>query len=97
MKLKYSKDKETTRDLTPHEEVFLQGLAEYRLFLDKSLFFQIDDLQKHTELVLSGETETAYRYEFPDPDELNKEIEELEKMFHENENKKKAGVARHIR
>ncbi len=80
--IKYSIDKvHPTRDLTPHEVVFLQGLAEYKLFLDKSLFFQIDDLQKHTELVLSGETETAYRYEFPDPDELNKEIEELEKMI----------------
>lgn len=82
--MKYSIDKvHHTRDLTPHEEVFLQGLAEYILFLDKSLFFQIDDLQKHTELVLSGETGTAYRYEFPDPDELEKEIEELEKMIND--------------
>lgn len=81
--MKYSKDKETTRDLTPYEEVFLQGLAEYKLFLDKSLFFQIDDLQKHTELVLSGETgtKTACRSEFPDTDELKKEIEELEKLI----------------
>lgn len=86
MKLKYSIDKvHPIRDLTPHEKVFLQGLAEYKLFLDKSLFFQIDDLQKHTELVLSGEKETAYRYEFPDPDELKKEIEELEKMIKELE------------
>ena len=92
MKLKYSKDKETTRDLTPHEEVFLQGLAEYKLFLDKSLFFQIDDLQKHTELVLSGETETAYRYEFSNPDELNKEIEELEKLIKDLVDKLEKGV-----
>lgn len=84
--IKYSIDNvHPTRDLTPHEKVFLQGLAEYKLFLDKSLFFQIDDLQKHTELVLSGEKETAYRYEFPDPDELKKEIEELEKMIKELE------------
>lgn len=87
--IKYSIDKaHPTRDLTPHEKVFLQGLAEYKLFLDKSLFFQIEDLQKHTELVLSGETEkTAYRYEFPDPDELDMEIEELEKMIKELEGK----------
>lgn len=91
--IKYSIDKvHPTRDLTPHEKVFLQGLAEYKLFLDKSLFFQIDDLQKHTELVLSGETEkTAYRYEFPDPDELNMEIEELEKMIKELEDMLKTG------
>ncbi len=90
--IKYSIDKvHPTRDLTPHEKVFLQGLAEYKLFLDKSLFFQIDDLQKHTELVLSGETETAYRYEFPDPDELNKEIEELEKMIKKLEDMLKTG------
>ena len=84
--IKYSIDKvHPTRDLTPHEKVFLQGLAEYKLFLDKSLFFQIDDLQKHTELVLSSETGTAYRYDYPDPDELEKEIKELEKMIKELE------------
>ncbi len=74
-----------TRDLTREEMVFLSALAKHIMFLDKSLFFQIDNLRKHTELVLSGETETVYRHEFPDPDELNKEIEELEKMIEELE------------
>ena len=37
--------------LTQDEETFLQGLAKYKLFLDKSLFFQIEDLQRHTKLV----------------------------------------------
>jgi len=88
MKLKYSIDKvHPTRDLTSSEKVFLQGLAEYTLFFDKSLFFQVCNLLQHTELVLSGETETAYRYEFTDPDELNKEIEELEEMIRELEDK----------
>ena len=31
--------------LTPDEESFLRALAKYTLFLDKSLFFQIEDLQ----------------------------------------------------
>lgn len=69
--------------LTPDEESFLQELAKYKLFIDKSLFFQIEDLQRHTELVLSGETDTACRSEFPNPDAINREIEDLEKMIKE--------------
>ena len=78
--LKYSLDEKfKPRDLTLKEKNFLNALAGYMILLDKSLFFQIKDLQRHTELVLSGER--ADRYEFPDPDTLNKEIEGLEMMI----------------
>lgn len=85
MPMQYSIDEKypPIQEFTPSEEAFLQGVAEYVLFLDKSLFFQINDLQRHTKLILSGETETACRSEFPNPDEINKEIEELEKMINE--------------
>ena len=67
--------------LTQDEEAFLQGLAKYKLFLDKSLFFQIEDLQRHTKLVLSR-NEGRYMYpEFPDKAKLEREIAELEKMI----------------
>lgn len=71
------------RDLTKDEAVFLTWLARYTLFLDKSLFFQVGDLMRHTKLVLSGEP--AERYEFPRTDELEKEIEELQRMIEEIE------------
>ena len=65
--------------LTPDEEAFLQGLAEHRLFLDKSLSFQVNDLQRHTKLMLSGKR--IDRNEFPSSDELKKEMEELDKLI----------------
>lgn len=65
--------------LTPDEESFLQELAKYKLFLDKSLFFQIEDLQRHTELVLSGERRE--HFVFPNQVELRKEIAELDGMI----------------
>ena len=67
--------------LTQDEEAFLQGLAKYKLFLDKSLFFQIEDLQRHTKLVLSRNEGRYMRPEFPDKAKLEKEIAELEKMI----------------
>lgn len=67
--------------LTQDEETFLQGLAKYKLFLDKSLFFQIEDLQRHTKLVLSRNDGRYMRLEFPDRTKLEKEIAELEKMI----------------
>lgn len=67
--------------LTPDEEAFLQGLAKYKLFLDKSLYFQIEDLQRHTKLVLSRNDGRYIRPEFPDKAKLEKEIAELEKMI----------------
>ena len=81
--MKYTIDKEfpPKHTLTPDEEAFLSALARYTLFLDKSLFFQIDNLQRHTELVLSGEV--IMRSEFSNPDELQREIEELKKLIEE--------------
>lgn len=67
--------------LTQDEKAFLQGLAKYKLFLDKSLFFQIEDLQRHTELVLSRNEGRYMRPEFPDKAKLEREIAELEKMI----------------
>ena len=42
--------------LIVEERNFLQRLSAYRLLLDKSLVFQINDLQRYTELVLSGDS-----------------------------------------
>lgn len=67
--------------LTQDEEAFLQGLAKYKLFLDKSLYFQIEDLQRHTKLVLSRNDNRYMRPEFPDKAKLEREIAELEKMI----------------
>ena len=81
--MKYTIDKEfpPKHTLTPDEEAFLSALARYTLFLDKSLFFQIDNLQRHTELVLSGE---KYEHQaIPSKDKIEREIAELEKMIKE--------------
>lgn len=79
--MKYTIDKEfpPKHTLTPDEEAFLSALAKYTLFLDKSLYFQIDNLQRHTELVLSGE---KYEHQaFSSKDKIEREIAELEKMI----------------
>ena len=77
--IKYSIDNVyPSRSLTKDESVFMTWLARFTMFLDKSLFFQINNLQRHTELVLSGKRAT--RYEFPKTEVLDKEIEELEKI-----------------
>lgn len=71
--------------LTPDEEAFLQGLARHKLYLDKSLYFQIEDLQRHTELVISGK-QLDYHM-FPNRDELRREIVELEGLIKNLEEK----------
>ena len=78
---RYSIDSENPpkHKLTSDEESFLRALARYTLFLDKSLFFQIDNLQRHTELVLSGE-KPEYQA-LPSKDKIEREIAELEKMI----------------
>ena len=79
--MKYTIEKEfpPKHTLTPDEEAFLSALAKYTLFLDKSLYFQIDNLQRHTELVLSGE---KYEHQaIPSKDKIEREIAELEKMI----------------
>jgi hypothetical protein len=68
-----------TRDLTPDEWSFLSALSDHILFFDRSLFFQVNDLRRHTRLVLSGMG--AKRSEFPRPDELLHEINELKKLI----------------
>ena len=73
-----------THPLTPSEATFLQELAEYRLFLDKSLFFQINDLQRHTKLVLSGRRP---RDKFFDPEETERNLCAVETLMKEYENK----------
>ena len=75
--------------LTPSEEAFLQGLAEYRLFLDKSLFFQINDLQRHTRLVLSGKR--IPHDKFPDPEEAERDLWAVETLMKEYESKLERG------
>ena len=70
--------------LTPSEEAFLQGLAEYVLFLDKSLFFQINDLQRHTKLVLSGKRP---RDKFLDHEETEQDLSTVETLMKEYGNK----------
>ena len=74
--------------LTPSEETFLQGLAEYILFLDKSLFFQINDLQRHTKLVLSGKRP---RDKFLDHDETERDLSTVETLMKEYEDKLEQG------
>ena len=82
MVLKYRRDEKfTPRDLTSEEKAFLNALAGYTMYFDKSLFFQIADLQRHTKLVLSRNDGRFMRSEFPKRAELEKEIAELEKMI----------------
>lgn len=75
-------------ELTPSEEAFLQGLAEYLLFLDKSLFFQINDLQRHTKLVLSGKHPHD---KFLDHEETERDLSTVETLMKEYEGKLEQG------
>lgn len=80
--LRYSLDEEhTPRDLTREEKTFLNALAGYMMTLDKSLFFQIADLQQHTKLVLSRNDGRFKSSEFPKRAKLEKEIAELKRMI----------------
>lgn len=69
--------------LTPEEVAFMRGLARHILFLDKSLFFQIEDLQRHTKLVFSGKH--VQREEMPDSESTERELRTLEMLIEENE------------
>ena len=75
--------------LTPREESFLQWLAEYVLFLDKSLFFQINDLQRHTKLVLSGRRIPPDKS--LDLDEMIRSLSEIEVLMMAVEDELKRG------
>lgn len=82
-------EKYKTRELTPIELDFLNALANHVLYFEKSLFFQIENLQRHTELVLSGMRKK--RMVFPDTSEIEMEIAELDKVIKELEGKFKRG------
>lgn len=75
--------------LTSEEKSFLQKLAGYKLMLDKSLCFQINDLQRHTMLVLSGNI--SPRKKFPDRADKEREIAELEAIIAEHSSKLECG------
>lgn len=65
--------------LTSEERTFLQKLASHKLQLDKSLVFQINDLQRHTELVLSGEL--LPDDSFFDTAKIEQEMGEVDKLI----------------
>lgn len=75
--------------LTSEEKSFLQKLAGYKLMLDKSLCFQINDLQRHTMLILSGNI--SPRKKFPDRADKEREIAELEAIIAEHSGKLERG------
>lgn len=75
--------------LTSEEKSFLQKLAGYKLMLDKSLCFQINDLQQHTRLVLSGYL--LPRKKFPSAEKKEKEIAELDAIIAEHSGKLERG------
>lgn len=73
--------------LTQKEEAFMRDLARHMLFFDKSLFFQIEDLQRHTRLVLSGKQ--VQREETTDGMGLEHDLQVLEMLIEENEKESK--------
>lgn len=82
MVLKYSFNENfKPRDLTSGEKTFLNALAGYTMPLDKSLFFQVADLQRHTKLLLSMNGGRYTRSGFPEREELEREFAELSKML----------------
>lgn len=57
--MKYTIDStKPTRELTVQEENLIDEIAQYELFLEQNQSFQICDLQRHTQVVLSGERKT---------------------------------------
>ena len=82
MVMKYSLDEKfKPRDLTPEEKTFLNALVTYTMPLDKSLFFQIADLQRHTKLEFSMNGGRFMNSELPGHDVLEKELAELAKVL----------------
>mgnify|MGYP003466844213 FL=1 len=82
MVMEYSLDEKfTPRDLTPEEKTFLNALVTYTMPLEKSLFFQIADLQRHTKLEFSMNGGRFKNSEIPEHDELEKELTELAKVL----------------
>ena len=78
MVLKYSfNEKFKPRDLTSEEKTFLNALAGYTMPLDKSLFFQVADLQRHTKLVLSMNGGRYTRSGFPERSRWRKDAPQI--------------------
>lgn len=75
--------------LTSDEVTFLRGVARHMLFFDRSLFFQIEDLQRHTKLVFSGER--VQREEPTDNEGLEHDLRALEMLIEENEKEAEQG------
>lgn len=82
MVMKYSLDEKfTPRDLTPEEKTFLNALVTYTMPLEKSLFFQIADLQRHTKLEFSMNGGRFKGSGSPGRDVSENELTELAKML----------------
>lgn len=80
--MEYSLDEKfSPRDLTPEETTFLNALTGFIMPLDQSLFFQIADLQRHTNLEFSMNGGRFKRSESPKRDEQEREFTELSKMM----------------
>ena len=80
--MEYSLDEKfTPRDLTPEEKTFLNALVTYTMPLEKSLFFQIADLQRHTKLEFSMNGGRFKGSESPEREVLEKELNELAIML----------------
>ena len=79
MKFTLDPDHPPVHSLTAEEKDFLQRLAAYRMPLDRSLVFQINDIQRHTELVLSGDLHPDGS--LPDSVELERELAELDTLI----------------
>jgi len=73
--------------LTSEEVTFMRGLARHMLIFDKSLFFQIEDLQRHTKLVFSGKH--VQREEMADNAGPEHDLQVLEMLIEENEKESK--------
>lgn len=81
MKFTIDTDYPPRHSLTAEEINFLQKLAAHKLPLDKSLVFQINDLQRHTGLVLSGDLHPDDS--IPDTAKMEREVEDLDKLIDE--------------
>ena len=89
MKFIIDKDYPPKHQLTSEEKFFLQKLAGCKLMLDKSLCFQINDLERYTMLILSGNI--SPRKKFPDRADKEREIAELEAIITEHSGKLERG------
>lgn len=95
MKFTIDQNHPPKHSMTAAERNFLQRLAVYRLPLDRSLVFQINDLQRHTELVLSGDLHPDGSV--PDSAGLERELVELDEIIDRYETKKQGELSQEER